>query len=93
MGLVTAVSIQLGSTHQSPNILQLMLSILKIIDWISKTIFWYVAKYLMCLNGSVHAIYRLTHTIVLMYLILCTHVQSKAIQLTTPFSFGYVMNY
>jgi hypothetical protein len=36
----------------------------------------------MCLNSSIHAIYHLTHTIVLTYLVLCTHVQSTVIWLT-----------
>jgi hypothetical protein len=37
----------------------------------------------MCLNSSVHAIYHLTHTMVLTYLVLCTHVKGTVIQLTT----------
>ncbi len=71
--------------HPSPNILQLVLSIPKIVCWISEIIFWYLTKYLlMCLSGGIHyAIYRLTHTIVLTYLVLCTHVQSTVIRLTT----------
>ncbi len=60
---VTAVSIQLGLSHPSPNILQLTSSILKSVCCISKTIFWYLTKYaLLCLNGSIQANRRFTHT-------------------------------
>jgi hypothetical protein len=63
MGLVTAVSIQLGPPHPSPNILQLTFSIFKSIRCISKIIFQYLTKYsLSCLNGSIQANRRFAHT-------------------------------
>jgi hypothetical protein len=50
-------------------------------------------KYLLlCLNGSVLAIDCFAHTMVLTYLILCTHIQSTVIQLTTPSLLICVMN-
>jgi hypothetical protein len=62
----------------------LMFSLLRTVHWISKSIFPYLTKHSsLCLNGSAHAIYCLTNTIVLTYLVLCTHVQSAVLQLTT----------
>jgi hypothetical protein len=56
LSLVTAMSIQLGPPHPSPNILKLMSSILKSIRCISTTIFQYLTQYtLLCLNGSIQA--------------------------------------
>jgi hypothetical protein len=37
----------------------------------------------LCLNGNVHTIYHLVHTMVLTYLVHRTHIQSIVIQLTT----------
>jgi hypothetical protein len=63
LGLVTAMSIQLGPSHPSPNISQLTPSILKSIDCISKVIFRYLTKYLLlCLNGSIQANCCFAHT-------------------------------
>ncbi len=57
LSLVTAVPIQSGPSHPSPNILQLISSILKSIHCISEIIFLifrYLTKYLLlCLNGSI----------------------------------------
>ncbi len=63
LGFVTAMSIQLGPSHPSLNILQLPSSILKSVHCISKTIFWYLTKYsLLCLNSSILANRRFAHT-------------------------------
>jgi hypothetical protein len=62
-GIVTALSIQLGASHPSPNIPQLTSSILKSVRCISKIIFRYLTKYsLLCLNGSIQANNRFAHT-------------------------------
>ncbi len=63
MGLVTVVSIQLGPTHPSSTILQLMLSILKIVHWISKIIFWCLKKNCQCVSMVAYILYlpSLTH--------------------------------
>jgi hypothetical protein len=56
LGLVTAVSIQLGLSYPSPNILQLTSSILESVHCISKAIFQYLTKFsLLCLNSSIQA--------------------------------------
>ncbi len=54
LSLVTAMPIQSGLSHPSPNILQLTSSILKSVRCISKIRFWYLTKYLLlCLNCSI----------------------------------------
>ncbi len=84
LSLVTAVPVQSGPSHPSPNILQLTSSILKSIHCISEIIFQYLTKYLLlCLNGSIQ-VYSPSHTqLVLTYLVYCTHIYSTMIRLTT----------
>jgi hypothetical protein len=61
--LVTAVSIQLGLSHPSPNIPQLTSFILKPVNCISKIIFQYSTTYsFLCLNDSIQANHRFAHT-------------------------------
>ncbi len=63
VGLVTAVSIQLGPSHPSPNMPQLTSSILKSRCCISKIIFWYLMNYsLLYFNGSIQANCCFAHT-------------------------------
>ncbi len=63
LGLVTAMSIQLGPSHSSTNILQLTSSILKSVHCISKPIFWYLTKYsLLCLNIGIQVNPHFAHT-------------------------------
>ncbi len=63
LGLVTAMSIQLGLSYPSPNIPRLTSFILKSVHRISKIIFQYLTNYLLlCLNGSIQANHRFTHT-------------------------------
>jgi hypothetical protein len=63
LGLLTAVSIQLGLSHPSPNIRQLTSSMLKSVRCTSKILFQCLTKYsLLCLNGSIQATRRFENT-------------------------------